>query len=87
MYATTLIEEIPAFLGELPDYFVDFQNAKNAYGSEETWSAFQRVVSEVVRRDGFLGAVLDKCTPTAIETRWPADSPLDRGTLKAILNL
>jgi len=40
MYATTLTEEIPAFLGELSDYFVDFQNAKNAYGSEETWSAF-----------------------------------------------
>lgn len=86
MYVVTDLKEVAIFLSELPDYFVDFANAKpHVRRDSQGWKTFVDNVDGVSRLTNFLAAVLARRTPERLSAAI-ADNGAASGLLKEILN-
>lgn len=85
VYPIHTLASAEKFLRELPDYFIDFQNARCLYGSTETYASFLAMKERVFKEDGFLLEALYK-QETFLTIEAKTEAFFSHGKIKHLLN-
>jgi predicted nucleotidyltransferase len=84
MYALTTPHDVTSFLQELPDYFIDLNNAKPVWAAPDKWQAFRDAVLAATSQQSFFRAVLARRGPIYVRSQFIA-AP-DSTSVKMVLN-